>query len=149
MKRKKFNQKLLCLVLCAVSAMLLCAWNEKKVELLDQLPLIDLDKAIEAPKPGAIPDHQTAPTETAETTATTTSTDSRIIYISVQWETILYQGKECRANELAEKMKKDFRKNTTFKLIDDYAEAHKYKEVYEILNRQKQTYGMNVQFGEE
>ncbi len=143
MKRRK--KRIFLLVLCVVAA-LLAAWKLKPVELIDNKLLIDLDATIldadwgqedsagddsEAPdskEDDGIPD--VAPTAAPET-----------------WEeiTIVIRGEKTKINDVTMHNLSTVEKfldmkcgeGTRVYLTDDYAEAHVYREVYELL-RQKQ-----------
>ena len=119
-----------------ISVVFVCAWGTKPIELLDDKKLIDLDKAIEFAKPGAdslFPIESTAVTTSVHTTTTKPVPKEKKIYINVSSENITYDGKECKFNELEEKLRKNNDKNTTFILNDDFAEAHVYKKVLNLL----------------
>lgn len=141
-------KRFLTIVLCLSLVLLLCAWGTKKVELLDNYKLIDLEKAIEFAKPGADsvtdtegensgnPDSENENGNTPEVPV-----KDRIIVISIRDEIITYNGsvykEEILENtEAFENMLiRDNKDKTEFKLVDDFAEAHVYKCVLEILKK--------------
>ena len=143
MRQKKKISLLLMLVMMAAA---LAAWKLKPVELIDSKLLIDLDIAIQDADFGQedsgddsdAPDHKEddgtpdiAPTAAPEV-----------------WEeiTIVIRGEKTKINDvtihtlsaLEMVLDKTCGEGTRVYLMDDYAEAHAYKGVYEFL-MQKQT----------
>lgn len=144
-------------LLFAVSLLVLAGWGQKKVELLSDKKLIDLSAAIGNCTLGAeelTPDEGSstanpngpegatpAPTVTPRPTAQPTASQQPIIvqkaqtiFISVRDEAILY---DLRQVEDTDKLKKritvDHADHVTFKLIDNYAEAHVFRRIMELL----------------
>lgn len=141
-------KRFLTIVLCLSSVLILCAWGTKKVELLDNQKLIDLEKAIEFAKPGADSAVGSEGENSGESDSGNESGNApevpvkdRIIVISIRDEIITYNGsvykEEILENtEAFENMLiRDNKDKTEFKLVDDFAEAHVYKCVLEILKK--------------
>lgn len=144
MKHRK--KKILLLVLCVMAAVLV-AWKLKPVELIDDKLLIDLDATIQdadwgqEDSPG---DDSDAPTSTEDDgtpdIAPTAEPES--------WKeiTIVIRGEKTKINDVTMHTLSTVEKfldmkcgeDTRVYLVDDYAEAHVYKAVYELL-KQKQT----------
>jgi len=155
MKRKR---KLLLLAIAAL--LVLAGWGQKKVELLSDKKLIDLSAAIgncklgaddmvqdigkETPNPSATPVPMTSvtPKPTAKPTPKVTVTpaptrvplprtmdirvrDQKVSYNYVEWPDLAI---------LKEQIQRDFDERTSFRLVDDYAEAHVYREMLNILS---------------
>lgn len=155
MKRKRV------LFLLAIAVLLVLAgWGQKKVELLSDKKLIDLSAAIgncklgaddmvqdigkETPNPSATPVPMTSvtPKPTAKPTPKVTVTpaptrvplprtmdirvrDQKVSYNYVEWPDLAI---------LKEQIQKDFDERTTFRLVDDYAEAHTFRRMLGILS---------------
>jgi len=155
MKRKRM------LFLLAIAVLLVLAgWGQKKVELLSDKKLIDLSAAIgncklgaddmvqdigkETPNPSATPVPMTSvtPKPTAKPTPKVTVTpaptrvplprtmdirvrDQKVSYNYVEWPDLAI---------LKEQIQRDFDERTSFRLVDDYAEAHVYREMLNILS---------------
>ena len=155
MKRKRV------LFLLAIDVLLVLAgWGQKKVELLSDKKLIDLSAAIgncklgaddmvqdigkETPNPSATPVPMTSvtPKPTAKPTPKVTVTpaptrvplprtmdirvrDQKVSYNYVEWPDLAI---------LKEQIQKDFDERTTFRLVDDYAEAHTFRRMLGILS---------------
>lgn len=141
-------KRFLTIVLCLSSVLLLCAWGTKKVEFLDNDKLIDLEKAIEFAKPGADSVTDTEGENNGKTDSGNESGNApeapvkdSIIVISIRDEIVTYNGsvykEEILENtEVFENMLiRDNKDKTEFKLVDDFAEAHVYKCVLEILKK--------------
>lgn len=143
-------KRFLTIVLCLSLVLLLCAGGTKKVEFLDDYKLIDLEKAIEFAKPGADsvsdtegensgnPDSENNNGNTPEVPV---EDKMNVIEIKITDETITYNGSVCKVDilentEVFENMLiRENKDKTEFKLVDDFAEAHVYKCVLEILKK--------------
>ena len=153
----KKRGKLLLLVL--VSLLVLAGWGQKKVELLSSKKLIDLSAAIgkctlgaEEMTPSNGTDTQNpngqgtvnpTPTTTPRPTAKPTSTPrptvvptAQTIIISIRDEAILYDLKPVENLDLLEKRiilaNAD---HVSFRLLDNYAEAHVFRRVMALLEK--------------
>jgi len=137
MKSKKSDKKPYIVPLLLFILLLLGAWGSKPVELLDDSKLIDLNKAIDFARPGG---ELITPDVTLFTTAVTTEpqvVETEII-ISIRGEMISYNGAECVFEDLEDKIRKMSKEHVTFKLVDDFAEAHLYKKILELLRELKE-----------
>lgn len=155
MKRKRV------LFLLAIAVLLvLTGWGQKKVELLSDKKLIDLSAAIgncklgaddmvqdigkETPNPSATPVPMTSvtPKPTAKPTPQVTVTPKpdlpakpRIQEIRVRDEQITYNYVPWPDLDiLAAQLRRDHDERTTFRLVDDYAEAHTFRRMLGILS---------------
>lgn len=168
MKRKR---KLLLLV--SFSLLVLAGWGQKKVELLSDKKLIDLNAAIGkcllgaedliqddgseimnptttpgpvgsvTPKPTVTPRVTPTPRVTA-TPAPTRVPLPRTIDIRIRDQKIIYNYVEWPDIEiLKEQIQKDHDERTTFRLIDDYAEAHVYRQMMDVLEELETELGLN------
>lgn len=126
----------------------LVGFGKKEIELLDGKKLIDLSKAIEYAKPGGDLEEnkntgdvstEQQETETADANENKTETENledgeKIIVISVRDRSITYNGfNVLSVNELEECIRRDYKENVRFILIDDWAEAHQYRSIVEKL----------------
>lgn len=140
--------------------LLLVGWGEKKIELLDNNKLIDMDKAIEYAKPGGAweknenssDSNKASDIDDQKTTQDKNGNqedvgDSNTKYINVSGETISYCGLPISKDKLHDLLKSDNGESIRFVLVDDWAEAHIYREVKAILLEAKDSIGIN--FSEE
>jgi hypothetical protein len=157
-------------LLLAVSLLVLAGWGQKKVELLSDKKLIDLSVAIGNCTLGAedlIPDEGDntqdpnsptatpgpAPTVTPKVSPTPWPTDApkptlpakpRVQDISVRDQVVTYNYVPWpKLDILAEQLRRDHNEWTTFRLIDDFAEAHVYRQMLEILNELEAEIGLS------
>lgn len=143
------------------SLMLLAGWGKKNVELLNDKKLIDLDAAIGICIPGAdaaqasdnVVNQSDAENEehneenmTAEIALDDKERideEKQVRVIKIRARKIVYETVEYTdIDELKNKIKQDNGKNVTFKLVDDFAEAHVYKEVKSMLSELEQEIGL-------
>ena len=142
------------------SLMLLAGWGKKNVELLNDKKLIDLDAAIGICIPGAdaaqasdnVVNQSDAENEehneenmTAEIALDDKERideEKQVRVIKIRAREIVYETVETDIDELKNKLKQDNGKNVTFKLVDDFAEAHVYKEVKSMLSELEQEIGL-------
>lgn len=149
MKPKKFKNSFLLIPLCMFMILLWCSWGEKPVELLDDKKLIDLNKAIEFMEPGG---ELITPDDPAYTTAVTTEQkpSEEMIYINVRGEQIKFDGEEITFEELEaklrQKLKKTDREHVTFKLADNFAEAHVYRNILGLLRDMNEKEGVKYAY---
>lgn len=136
----------------------LAGWGKKEVKLLNDTKLIDLDAAIEKCIPGA---NSTEESEASDSTSDVSSDEEvptitmpndeklvenkeRIIVITVRDQTVTYDTKEYTdMNRLKAKIVQDNGKQVSFRLVDDFAESHVYKEVLSILSDLEAEIGLN------
>ena len=169
---KKRGKLVLFLVICLL---VLAGWNQKKVELLNDKKLIDLNAAIgkctlgaedlipdvcdntqnvnnpattpepklsAAPKPtgGITPTHQ--PTIHAKPTLPPLL-KPRTLDISIRDQEVTYNKAMWKDLEILKaQLQKDHDERTTFRLVDDFAEAHVYRQMLEILNELEAEIGL-------
>lgn len=132
MRSKKYNKKIFSALLLMLMTIVLCAWGEKPVELLDDQKLIDLNKAIDFARPGG---ELISPDDHTVTTAVTTVTRVREeeIVINIRGESIKFNGSECSFEDLETKLRRSNKEHVRFRLTDDYAEAHLYRKTMTLL----------------
>lgn len=167
---KKIGKLLLFL---AVSLLVLAGWGQKKIELLNDKKLIDLNAAIGKCTLGAedlIPDEgdstqdvdnpATAPNPEISVTPKLTPSLSptpkpttqpkptlppqpRTLDISIRDQQITYNHVPWADLEILKaQLQKDHNEWTTFRLVDDFAEAHVYRQMLEILNELEAEIGL-------
>ena len=150
--KKKYT--MLVLLLCSVC--FLAGWGKKNVELLDDKKLIDLNAAIERCIPGANEAEQTEnegkeekkESEDGEKEKNPAEKENieeaeMIRVIRVRNRTITYRAVEYTdVSKLKEKIRQDNGRKVTFKLVDDFAEAHIYKEVMFVLTELESEIGL-------
>ena len=147
----------------AVGLLLFAGWGQKKVELLNDKKLIDLNAAIGTCTLGAedlIPDEgdntqdtntpatapvmSITPNPTPRITPTPRPTSQpkpslpakpRTLDISIRDVQVTYHHVPWPDLEILKaQLQKDHDEWTTFRLVDDFAEAHVYRQMLEILN---------------
>ena len=149
------------ILLALVSLLVLAGWGQKKVELLSDKKLIDLSAAIgrctlgaddmtpddgtstqnpsgqTGATPTAAPTPSTTPRPTAKPTSSpqpTVRPAAKTIIISVRDEEILYDLRSVDDMETLEKrITIEHADNVSFKLVDNYAEAHVFRRVMALL----------------
>lgn len=150
------------LLLVFLSLLVLVGWGKKNVELLSSKKLIDLDAAIQicmpgadsseqengdktekpmtstvTPKPTAKPTSTPKPTATPRPTATPKPTEApkpRAIVISVRDRQVTYASTGLEDLDiLKERILQDNDALVTFRLVDDFAEAHVYRKIIGVL----------------
>ena len=159
------------LLFLAVSLLVLAGWSQKKVELLNDKKLIDLNVAIgkctlgaedlipdegdsmqDANNPATAPKPEMSitpkPTQKLTPTPTTQPKPSlpakpRTLDISIRDEQVTYNHVSWPDLEiLKEQLQRDHDERTTFRLVDDFAEAHVYRQLLEILNELEAEIGL-------
>lgn len=129
MKQKK---KIIFVALVFVAALLI-GWKVKPVELIDNKLLIDLDTAIVEADWG----QESNP---GESTQKPNPEEGDSIYITVWGEEILLNGEKVKdASVLQSYLSVKIKENSAVVLEDNYAEAHVYKEVYNLLDTMQTT----------
>lgn len=154
---------------------ILAGWSQKKVELLNDKKLIDLNLAIgkctlgaedlistegdnaqetnsptTAPKPvlSVTPKPTQGLTPTPRPTATPKPTQPpllkpRTLNITIRDQQVTYNNVVWTDLEiLRAQLQKDHDERTTFRLVDDFAEAHAYRQMLEILNELETEIGL-------
>lgn len=151
------KRKYKCLLLVLLSLLVLAGWGKKRVELLSNKKLIDLEAAIQICLPGADSSEQESgdktekpakatvtpkptvkPTSTPKPTVTPGPTEApkpRAIVISVREYKITYASTAMEdIDMLRERILLDNDAFVTFRLVDDFAEAHAYREIIALLD---------------
>ena len=127
-------KKSLKIIFLLATVLALCSWGEKTVELLDSRKLIDLEKAIDVSLPGgaAIFEDEGNDSDTEQDGSQNSS--SKLLVVTVHGEQITYNQKSVSgADELAKKVSMDLKDGMKISLVDDYAEAHVYRDVLKAL----------------
>lgn len=158
------KRKIRWLVLVGVSLLCLAGWGKKRVELLSDKKLIDLNAAIVFCMPGADsaeqeenqnsqmsqePEATVTPKPTAVPTKKTENQknpegEERTVIISVRERVITYNLTErVKPDKLKDIIKKDYREGADFRLVDDFAEAHVYRRVISILKELEEEFGIS------
>lgn len=143
------NKKKLIMAIIMLSCILLLGgWGKQKVELLTDGKLIDLEKAIDMAQPGVdeksqeeeATEQQEEPANTEEDQETTDS-QKKTITIVIRGSQISFNGTTCKVEEISKMTKQSCTSSDRVKLMDDFAEAHVYHKVDEILNELSQSIG--------
>lgn len=153
------KRKIRLLFLVTVSLLVLAGFGKKSVELLSDKKLIDLNAAIaiclpgaDSPEqedggkqeePSATPEPTAAPTKRPEQTDVGTG-ETYTVVISVRERVITYgQGGQIKLVKLEDKIRKDYKNGANFHLVDDFAEAHVYRGIIEILEKLEAEIGIS------
>lgn len=153
------KKKYLVMFIMICSLVLLAGCDKKEVKLLNgtNKKLINLAEAIKENIPGA---NSAEKSETSNSTSASSddkvlsgsvSNDEnsvedkeRIVVITVREQTITYDTEEYTdLNKLKAKIKQDNGEYVSFRLVDDFAESHVYKEVLSILSDLEAEIGLN------
>lgn len=150
--------------LVTVSLLVLAGFGKKSVELLSDKKLIDLNAAIALCLPGADSLEQedgkqeasrnpAEPTVTPKPTAVPTlkpeqpdmeNGEAYTVVISVRERVISYgSGERIKLANLEEQLRRDYRNGADFRLVDDFAEAHVYRGIIEILEKLEAEIGIS------
>lgn len=140
------------LVIAMVSLLLLAGWGKKTVELLNSKKLIDLSAAIEICMPGVEPEPDgekpevsVTPTITPKLTVTPVPSATpkpttppkpkpRAVVINVRGREVTCGSTTWEdMDALKERIAREAGSNVTFRLVDDFAEAHVYRQIITIL----------------
>lgn len=137
------KRKIKLLLFTGLSLLVLIGWGKKNVELLNDKKLIDLNIAMEKCLPGAdVSDPENSSnTEKPQNTVTPTITPQltvtpkpRTIVIRVRNRNITYDSIEWEnVDKLADRIRQDNSTLITFRLEDDFAEAHVYRRIMAVL----------------
>ncbi|MBO4903793.1 MAG: hypothetical protein J5367_01070 [Lachnospiraceae bacterium] len=149
--KKTDIRKIITVLLLTALVPVLCGADKKNVKLLRH-NLIDLDKAIELAEWGG--DTRTDESGAEETSAKDddkegTAVISEPVITSVKviitGKTIKVDGIECSPDELAKKIEDTCNKDSKVFLIDDYAEAHVYRSINDILLKEQEKTGFSYE----
>lgn len=142
------KKKLIVAIIILSCTLLIGGWGKQKVELLTDGKLIDLEKAIEMAQPGVdeksqkeeVAEQQEEPVNTEEDQKTT-DLNKKTITVVVRGSQISFNGTTCKVEEISKMTKQSCTASDRVKLMDDFAEAHVYHKVDEILNGLSQSIG--------
>lgn len=122
----KSIKKFLISVLLFMTLCLLAGFGSKPIELLDKGRLIDLDKAIQ--------NAENLDDQNKIEEVDTMEKKKETYKIIVRGETILFEDRECKNTEELKKLITLLSSEKSgISLLDDYAEAHIYREVLEVI----------------
>lgn len=131
------KRKWIILILMILSFLFLVGWGQKQVELLNDKKLIDLDAAIERCIPGA-----DVPDENGDNSTDGQKNNTQLV-ISIRNRQVTYKNERyINMDRLKDSIKQDNGKGVSFKLVDDFAEAHVYKKVMAILSELQKEVGL-------
>jgi len=153
------KRKIRLLFLVFFSLLVLAGFGKKRVELLSDKKLIDLNAAITLCLPGAdsvepeddrkqeepsvAPEPTVVPTKRPEQSESGTG-EMYTVVISVRERVITYDsGGQIKLVKLEDKIRKDYKNGANFKLVDDFAEAHVYRGIIEILEKLEAEIGIS------
>lgn len=145
------KKKLKWIVLFSLLLVFLGGWGKKSVELLNDKKLIDLNEALQICMPGADSPDDDINTENEREPENTeipdnptdAKDDKKIIVISVRERIVSYGSTEkLEVVKLEERLRKDYKKGMTVRLVDDFAEAHVYKKVIAVLEQLEEETGL-------
>ena len=146
------------LIFIMMSFLILSGWGKKEVKLLDSSKLIDLSVAIDLAKPGGMTGDSNEGGEAdlesdgnAESVTNFSNHDNirpKEIIIHVIGENITYtRGNNSLVNvtiiQLQSKLRSDYSPDVQVILRDDYAEAHVYRRVRDVLTEMKNEMGLS------
>ena len=141
-------------VVLVFALLFLVGWGKQSVKLLNNTKLIDLEAALQVCLHGEGmsegDENLDNPDEPVSTQSPDTPTDpkedideEKIIIISVRGRGITYDTiGEVRLEELEEQIRQGYRDRNTYRLVDDFAEAHVYRRIRTILAGLKEEIGL-------
>ena len=140
-------KKTLKIIFLLVTVITLCSWGEKAVELLDSRKLIDLEKAIEISTPGGAAIFEDDQDDTDTEQHGSQNPSSKILVVTIRDEQITYNQKSVSGvEELAKKVRMDLKDGMKISLVDDYAEAHVYRDVLKALKTIRSEQNFDLSF---
>ena len=151
--KKTDIKKIITVLLLAALVPVLCGADKKNVKLLRH-NLIDLDKAIELAEWGGDTTGNADESGAEETSATDNDKEGTAVIsepvitsvkVIITGKTIKMDGIECSPDELAQKIENTCKKDSKVFLIDDYAEAHVYRSVNDILLEEQKKTGFSYE----
>ena len=156
MKKKHMKKRILLCVLCGATVLL--GFGKKPVTLIDDLPLIDLGKAIQEAKFGQNGNPENANGDNSDAQgrdgqenlqSPQPADNVRTHYIKVRGETIKYNDKEYVMDEDNETacirrmdadLRVNYKKGDKIVVRDDYEEAHFFKNVAAQIEKLKESF---------
>lgn len=148
--RLKNNKKLITVVILFSSLLILGGWGKKKIDLMTDGKLINLDKAIVMAQLGTEETEQNTDSnqekmkeknEQDQATVDVSVVSSKTYKIRIHGTRIALNGSECKKEELASLIREKCQPGDSVRLLDDYAEAHVYHEVEDILTELSKSIG--------
>lgn len=154
------------LVFLLLSLLILAGWGKKTVELLNSKKLIDLNAAIEiclsgsdsleqenAGKPQISVAPVQTPVPTAEPVTEPTNTPMPSATAKPKPRAVVINVRGCEVtcgstkwedmDALKERIAREANSHVTFRLVDDFAEAHVYRQILAILEELKEELGLS------
>ena len=152
---EKYLNKALILICIMLFSAMLSGFDKRTVELQNNsnMPLIDLDKAIDRAKWGTDSDSAAgSDASSSETVSADGASDGAVaglanvdkeLIIKVRGKSINLNGTELKnSKELKKKLAAEYKKGDTVQVKDDYADADTYREVLELLRALAETEGL-------
>ena len=148
--RLKNEKKLITVVILVSVLLILDGWGKKKIDLMTDGKLINLDKAIVMAQLGTEEKNQNTDSnkkdveeesEQDQATVDVSVVSSRTYKIRIHGTRIALNGTECKKEELASLIREKCQPGDSVRLLDDYAEAHVYHEVEDILTELSKSIG--------
>lgn len=121
-----------------ITSFVLVGFGANTVTLLRKSKVIDLQRAIELAKPGGDEGKQadTTAIDNPESASIEEQAGLKTVRIIVSGKTIKIDGAIVNSPDLVEgKIREIFKVENTYELLDDYAEAHVYKDVIHVLEK--------------
>lgn len=131
--------------------MFLVGWGKKKIELLNDKKLIDLNAAIGICMPGAdAPDHNPNPNDkeqegkvSQELQTDSAGNEQRTIVIRIRGQKVIYDSAQLTSlDSLKDRIRQDYHDKVLFRVKEDFAEAHVYKDILKILSELESETGL-------
>ncbi len=146
------KKKIRLVAVLALALLFLVGWGKQSVKLLNDSKLIDLEAALQVCLNGSSMSEGDENTENPDapvsTQAPTDPDEERTIIISVRDRVIIYDaGEEVPLNKLEARIRQDYGKKVTFLLVEDYAEAHVYRQIQAILSKLNHEMGLEYTEG--
>ena len=141
MKRNKKTIIPVILILAACILLLAGFARKKSVDLLKD-NLIDLDKAIELAEWGSEDNGQKdGEIKDGKPVADTDTKIVSTIKVRVYGKEVFIDGEKCELSDVKKTLRAKFRVGNKVRLIDDYAEAHVYRDVDKAITDLSKTLG--------
>lgn len=146
------NKRIILTLLLIVASLTLVGWGNNSAELFHRGKIIDLNKAIEFARPGGDADADNETNAKDEPSSETTEeiegneitrTEKSSVKIYVRYKSLTIEGDSCDdLVALEEKIRQIYNVDTTYVLVDVFAESHRYKEVKSLLDKLGQEIGL-------
>ena len=143
------KKKIVTLFMLFSTVLVLGGWGKKKIELMTNDKLIDLEKAIVMAPLGSTEKkpksddtkNKEAKTKKAQSTQAARSVTIKTVKIQIRGTKITIDGAECAEDDLEKQIRSKCTSSDKVKLLDNYAEAHVYHEVDNILSELSESIG--------